>query len=215
MDKDDFLKTGTTTIGVIGKDLVILAADKRATAGNLIVDKNVDKIIPINGNMAVTTAGTVSDIQLIVKYLKAELKLKELRTGRKPMTKEAANLLAGLNYSNIRKYSSIFGACHFLLAGTDSTGIHLFDLYPDGSVTESNPDQSFVTSGSGSVFALGVLEDAWKKDMSEQETIDLALRAVSAALQRDTASGQGIDVFVIDKNGVRKVIQKTVSSKLE
>jgi proteasome beta subunit len=99
---EDYLKTGTTTIGIICKDAVILAADKRATAGHLIAMKDIDKIIEIMPNMALTTAGTVSDIQLLVKYLKAELKLKEVRTNRKPNVKEAANLLANFNYGNLR-----------------------------------------------------------------------------------------------------------------
>lgn len=214
MENKDYLKTGTTTVGIIGKDLVVLAADKRATAGNMIVDKHVEKVFPINDHMIITTAGTVSDIQLIVKYLKAELKLKELRTGRKPTVKEAANLIASMNYNNIRKYSTILGVAHFLFAGHDSIGVHLYDLYPDGSITEVNSEEGFMSSGSGSVFALGVLEDAWKKDMTEQESVALAIRSINSALKRDTASGQGIDVYVVDKKGARKASYKKVNNEL-
>lgn len=218
MDKDlqnSFLKTGTTTVGLLGKGFVVIAADKRATAGNLIVDKNTEKVIKINDTMGLTIAGSVSDLQLIIKYLKAELKLKELRTGRTPTAKEAANLLSSINYNNIRKYSPILGVCHFLFAGTDPTGPHLYDLFPDGSITEITEKSGFVASGSGSVFAYGVLEDTWKKDLSEKEAIDLALRSVNAALQRDTASGQGADVMVIDSKGVRVVAHKSVNTHLQ
>jgi len=217
MDKNsdnNFLKTGTTTVGILGKDIVVLAADKRATAGHLIVDKNVKKVMPINEDMAVTIAGTVSDIQLIVKYVKSELKLKELKTGRKATVKEAANLLSGINYHNIRRYAGIGGVCHFLFGGTDAHGQHLYDLFPDGSITEITKKDGFISSGSGSVFAFGVLEDQWKPDLSESEAIDLAYRAINAALQRDTASGQGVDVFVIDKKGVRSAGQKLLNTKL-
>lgn len=214
MEKD-FLKTGTTTVGLLGKDFVVIAADKRATAGNLIVDKNTEKVIQINDTMGLTIAGSVSDLQLIIKYLKAELKLKELRTRRVPTVKEAANLLSGINYNNIRKYSTIVGVCHFLFAGNDSTGSHLYDLFPDGSITEITEKSGFISSGSGSVFAYGVLEDSWKKDMNEKDAIELALRSINAALQRDTASGQGADVMVVDKNGARMVAHKIVNTNLQ
>ena len=91
MDNNE-LKTGTTTIGIVCKDGLVLAADKRATSGYLIAWKKFDKIIPITSTIAVTVAGTVSDVQLLVKYLKAELKLKDLRTGRDTTVKEASSL---------------------------------------------------------------------------------------------------------------------------
>ena len=80
---DEQLKSGTTTVGMVCKDGVILAADKRATAGNLIVTKHIEKIYEINEDLAITMAGTVSDAQLLAKLIKAELKLKEIRTGRR------------------------------------------------------------------------------------------------------------------------------------
>jgi proteasome beta subunit len=77
MVKDnEIMKTGTTTLGIKCKDGIVLAADKRATAGNFIANKKVDKVLEVSKNMALTTAGSVSDIQLLVKLLKAELRLK-------------------------------------------------------------------------------------------------------------------------------------------
>jgi len=205
------VKTGTTTVGMICKDCVVLAADKRATAGNLIVDKKVQKVQPVNEFMAVTTAGSVSDLQLLVKYLRAELKLREIRTGRKSTVKEAANLLSGMIYGNIRSFSAIPGITHFLLGGFDKAQC-LYDLYPDGSLTEID---DFVSSGSGSVMAYGVLETLFKKDMTEQEGLALAQRCINAAMQRDSASGNGIDFFVIDASGVRKVETKLVDTRVQ
>lgn len=211
---DSYMKTGTTTVGILCKDAVILAADKRATAGSMIVGKDMDKVIEINPYMALTTAGVVSDIQLIVKYLRAELKLKDIRTGRKTTTKEAANFLATTNYGNIRSNYGMGGICHFLFAGyDDANGPQLYDIYPDGSLTPATKEQGFISSGSGSVFALGVLEDSWKKDMTPEQGIDLAIRAVNVALQRDSASGEGVDVVIIDKKGTRKV-QKLLNTRL-
>jgi proteasome beta subunit len=160
--------------------------------------------------MALTTAGTVSDVELLVKLIKAELKLKEIRTGRKNTVKEAANLLAGMVYSNIRRMSMIPGISHFLFAGMDKS-IHLYDLYPDGSISEVD---DFVATGSGSPLAYGVLESRYKKGLSQDQGVQLALQAVNAALQRDSATGDGIDVMAINKAGVKKILTKELVTKL-
>jgi len=211
MKESEVLNTGTTTVGIMCKDCVVLAADKRATAGNFIASKNVDKVIPINDRMALTTSGVVSDIQLLVKLLKAELKLKAIRVDREPSVKEAANLMANIVYNNVRKFSLIPGITHFLLGGADST-LQLYDLYADGSITAVD---DFVSSGSGSVIAYGVLESSYKKDMTEAEGVDMAVRSVNAAMQRDSASGEGIDVYVINKTSMRKAAQKKVNTRAE
>ncbi len=206
---EEKLKTGTTTIGIICKDAVVLAADKRATAGHLIAFKDVDKVMDITKNMAITTAGTVSDIQLIVKYLKSELKLKEIRNNRKPNVKEAANLLANMNYGNLR---GMGGVCHFLFGGYDEeNGYQLYDVYPDGAlngVTSESKTKGYLASGSGSTFAMGLLEDMWKKELTKDEGVDLAYRAVNTALQRDSASGEGVDVVVITNTGIERTNKK-------
>lgn len=205
------LKTGTTTVGIACKDGVVLAADKRATAGTMIVDKRAEKVHIISDNFAVTIAGTVSDAQLIIKLIKAELKLKEVRTYKAPTTKEAANLLGGILYGNLRRMSMFPGIAHFLLGGKDNEGIHLYDLYPDGSITKV---KDFVSSGSGSVFAYGVLETQYRPDMLTSEAVKLAVKSVNTALQRDSASGNGIDVVVINNKDIRRVMQKELVCQL-
>jgi proteasome beta subunit len=205
------LKTGTTTLGLVCKDGIVLAADKRATAGHMIVDKRADKVHTITDNFAVTIAGGVSDAQLLIKLFRAELKLKEMRTNKSPNAKEAANLMGGLLYSNIRKMSMIPGIAHFLLGGRDNTGLYLYDLFPDGSVTKV-PD--FISSGSGSVFAYGVLETQYNSSMSTADGIKLAVKAVNTALQRDSASGNGIDVIVINSDGIKRVLHKELITTL-
>ncbi|MDO8660403.1 MAG: proteasome subunit beta, partial [Candidatus Woesearchaeota archaeon] len=136
LEQQEMIKTGTTTIGIVCKDGIVLAADKRVTAGNLIANRRFHKVFPINENMAVTVAGLVSDAQLISKLIKAELKLKDLQTNRTSTVKEAANLLAGMLYSNIRKMSMVQSVVGFLLGGKDETGFHLYDLGIDGSTSE-------------------------------------------------------------------------------
>ena len=209
---DKELKTGTTTIGIVCKDGLVLAADKRATSGYLISYKKFDKIININQSIAVTVAGTVSDVQLLTKYLKAELKLKDLRTGRETTVREAANLLANFVYSNIRKFSLIPGISHFILGGVDLTGFHLYDLSPDGSIVSVD---DYISSGSGSVMAFGVLETLYKKGLSAEEGVKLAAKGINAAVQRDIASGNGIDIVTITKDGIKKVFSKEFELKIE
>jgi proteasome beta subunit len=199
---EKMLKTGTTTVGIKCKDGIVLAADRRATAGNLIVDKRAEKVHKLSDYFGVTIAGSVSEAQLLIKLIKAELKLKEMRTGKNPTAKEAANLLGGLLYSSIRRMSMMPAVAHFLLGARDANGTHLYDLFPDGSVTQV-PD--YVSSGSGSVFAYGVFESQYSPDITVKEGIALATKAINAALQRDTYSGNGIEVAVVTKESVEKV----------
>ncbi|MBI2135422.1 proteasome subunit beta [Candidatus Woesearchaeota archaeon] len=212
IEDKNITKTGTTTVGILCKDGIVLAADKRATAGYLIANKKFDKIINITDSIAVTVAGTVSDVQLLAKYIKAELKLKEIRTNRANMVKEAANLLAVLVYNNIRKFSIIPGISHFVLGGKDDSGFYIYDLSPDGSIAEID---DYVSSGSGSVMAYGVLETLYSKNISVEDGIKLAVKAVNAAVQRDIASGNGIDVVTITKDGVNKVFSREINTRIE
>jgi proteasome beta subunit len=211
MEKD-VMKTGTTTIGLVCKDGLVLAADRKATAGFFIAAKKVEKIIRITDDIAVTVAGTVSDIQLLAKLIKAELKLKEIRTGKINTVKEAANLLAGIVYSNIRKFSWIPGISHFIIGGKDQAGFHMYDLSPDGSITDVD---DFVSSGSGSPMVYGVLESQYKKDIHVKDGVKLAVKGVNAAVQRDAASGEGIDVITITEKGIEKVVSKEIKIDLE
>src|SRR3989338_3129104 len=207
MSMEEMLKTGTTTLGLVCKDGIVLAADKRATAGNMIVDKRADKVHLLSENFAVTIAGTVSDAQLIIKLIRAELKLKEMRTNKIPNAKEAANMLGGLLYSSLRQMSMFPGVAHFLLGARDHLGVHLYDLFPDGSVTRI---KDFVSSGSGSVFAYGVLETQYRSDMSAAEGVKLSVKAINTELQRDSCSGNGIDVIVVTPQEIERVLQKEV-----
>ncbi len=191
MENENIMKTGTTTVGIMCKDGVVLAADKRATAGNLISDKKAQKIYKINDCMALTTAG---------------------RTEREANVKESVNLLAGLVYSNIRKMSMIPGISHFLFAGKDYKGFHLYDIYADGSLTKND---SYVSSGSGSVMAYGVLETLYKEGMNVDDGVKLAVKCINAALQRDSATGNGIDVVTITKEGIKTVLEKEIKINLQ
>ena len=212
MSIKEHTKKGTTTVGLVCKDGIILAADKRATlGGHIISNKNMDKVLKITDNMAFTTAGLVSDIQLITKLIKAELTLKRIRNKRETTVKEAANLLGSIMYQNIRQFSTIPGIVAFLLGGRDKSGFHLYELSPDGCVIEAT---DFAVDGSGMMMAWGVLDTLYKKDITVQDGVKLAVKAISAAMQRDAASGEGVDVFTITKEGVKKVLTKKLETTI-
>jgi len=204
------LNTGTTTVGLVCKDCIILAADKRATAGYMVVDRKTQKVHKITDKFALTIAGSVSEAQMLIKVIKAQLALKENQTNRKTTCKETANMLANLLYSSIRTPSMIQSITHFLFAGFDKE-ISLYDLYPDGSITKID---DFVSSGSGSVYALGVLENSYKKDLSQKEGVELIKKAINASLKRDIASGNGINIAVINKDGVEYLESEDVNTGL-
>lgn len=208
----DYIKKGTTTIGIVCKDAIVLAADKRATAaGRIILNKNVQKVFKLTENLAVTIAGTVSDIQLITKLIKAEVELKTIRTGKRPTVKEVANLLGSIIYQNIRKFSTIPGITAYLLAGKDADGLHLYELSPDGTVMKHD---RYMADGSGFMHALGVLDTLYKPDISVQDGIKLAVQAINAAMQRDAATGEGIDVVTVTKEGVKQVLAKRLDTQI-
>lgn len=211
-DIEKHVKKGTTTVGIVCSDGIVLAADKRATLGGMIVaNKKELKVAKITDNIALTTAGVVSDIQLIIKLVKAELNLKKIRTGKEPTVKETANLLANIVYQNIRKFSPILGITGFILGGKDNIGFHLYELGPDGSISKHD---DYVTDGSGMVMAFGVLDTLYQKGLSIQDGIKLAVKVINASMQRDTASGEGIDVFTITKEGVKKALTKQLDTTL-
>tara|TARA_Y100000310_G_C20604046_1_gene774561 strand:- start:737 stop:1393 length:657 start_codon:yes stop_codon:yes gene_type:complete len=205
-------KKGTTTVGIMCTDGVVLAADKRATLGGRIIsNKTVDKVFPISDNIAVTMAGVVSDAQLITKLIKAEIRLKKVRTGKEPTLKEISSLLGSIVYQNIRRLSPIMGITGFLMGGVDKEGLHLYDIGVDGSVLEH---KDYVTDGSGFMMAFGVMDTLYKKDFKVNEGVKLAVKAVNAAMQRDAATGEGIDVYTITRQGVKKVFAEKLNTTI-
>jgi len=202
------LKTGTTTVGIVCKEGIILAADKRATADHLIADKRAIKVHKLSDNIAVTIAGGVSDIQMVLKLTKAELELKRVRTKQMATVKEAANIFANIVYQNIRKFSTIVGISHFILGGKDEHGFHLYDVTPDGAVSE-HPD--YATSGAyGAIIAYGILENEWKANMTLEEGKKMAMKVLLTAIKRDASVGNGIDMVIIDKKGVNEIKEITI-----
>tara|TARA_Y100000310_G_C20549180_1_gene747175 strand:+ start:315 stop:959 length:645 start_codon:yes stop_codon:yes gene_type:complete len=212
IEKENLMKTGTTTVGIVCKDGVILGADKRTTAGHLVANKKTDKVVEVTEDIWVTTAGGASDCQLLVKLAQAELRLKKMRVHRKATVEEAAHLMARMVYNNLRKPSMVPGISHFLLGGKDEKGHYVYDIFADGTLTLID---DFVGSGSGSIFAYGVLETLYNPEMTTEQGTTLVVKAINAAMQRDIYSGNGLDIVVINKDGVKKVLEKEVNTGIK
>lgn len=190
------LKTGTTTVGLLCKDAVVLAADRKATMGYLVASKDAKKILKLDEHIGMTIAGVVGDAQILERYFKAELKLYKLHEERRMPVKAAASLAANILYG--RRFYPYY--VQLIIAGYD-TKPQIFTLAPDGSVIE----EKYYSTGSGSPMVFGVLEHDYKDNMDVEDAKKLAVEAVAAAVKRDIASGgSGIDLVVIDKKGVHE-----------
>ncbi len=190
------LRRGTTTVGIKTRTHVILAADKRATAGYYIAHKKTRKIVRITDYMAMTTAGLVADAQMLAEYLKAEAQYYEMQTGLRMPIRAAATLLSNILFSS-RLFPYIV---QLLLGGYDSEP-RLYSLDWYGTITE----EKYVATGSGSPTAIGVLEEGYQEDMSVNEAVELAKRAVMSSIRRDAFTGNGILVAIIGRDGYREL----------
>lgn len=206
MDGTQVLKTGTTTVGLVCKDGVIMGADMRATMGHLISHKETQKLFKIDEHMGFTIAGLVGDAQVLARWLTAEVELYRVKRGTPMSIKAASTLLA--NIMNQRKFAPFY--VQLLVGGVDQEGNHMYSLDAAGG---SIPDR-FVTTGSGSVFVYGVLEDHYKDGMSIEEGLDLAVRGITAAMKRDSASGDGMMVASItQKDGFKLLTREDVAAR--
>jgi len=205
------LKSGTTTVGIVCKDGVVLAAERKSTLGYLVASKEERKITPIADYMAITEAGMVGDLQALTRFIKAEISLFKLQNKKRMPVKAAATLLANILYGGRWTFFPYY--VQILLGGYDENGPALFALHPDGSILE---EKKFFSTGSGSPIAFGVLEDGFKEGISVKDGVKLAVRAVKAAVERDIASGgKGFDVAVITKEGVKLLSDEEIKKIVE
>jgi proteasome beta subunit len=191
---------GTTTIGVVCKDGVILASDTRVTMGFYVAHKHGKKVYQIDDHLAMTIAGSVADAQRAVDILMMNAKLYKIEMGRPLPVSSAARLLSNLLFS--ARYVPLLA--QVLVGGVDSMGPHVFSIDPFGSLTE----EKYVSTGSGSPVAYGILEDKYKEDVPVKEMLPVIVKAVNAAMKRDSASGDSFNVAVIDAKGYKDLTDK-------
>ncbi|RLG13325.1 MAG: proteasome subunit beta [Candidatus Nanohalarchaeota archaeon] len=207
------LKTGTTTVAMICSDGVVLAADQKATMGSLVASKDTQKVFEVSPKMCMTMAGSAGDGQAMARLLRAELTLYELQ--EKKITVRAgatllSNILRGAYKSFIPEYVQL------VLGGYDARGPQLYSVDAAGGLS---PEEEYAFSGSGSVIALGVLEDGYKKGMSTEQGVKLLLRSIKAARERDVyTGGKLMHVAVVTKDGIKWITEKEIKeiiAKLE
>lgn len=207
MEEKDVTKSGTTTLGMICKDGVVIATETRATMGTLIAHKTTKKLYKIDEHIALATAGLVGDLQVLARYLNAEANLYRLKREIKMPVESAATLMS--NILNQRKFYPYF--VQLILAGYDDTGGHVYSLDAAGGAI---PDK-YTSAGSGSPYVFGVLEDTYKDDLATNDGVDIAIRAITAATSRDSASGGKIDVAVITKDGFKEISEEEIKKHIE
>ncbi len=207
MTDDKYLK-GTTTVGIVCNDGVVLATEQRATMGNFIASKTAKKIYQVDDLVAMTTAGSVGDAQQIVRMISVESKLYKMRRKEsvtiKGLTTLLSNVLSGQRYYPLM--------VQLLVGGVDKNGPAIYSLDAMGGTIE---ETKAVATGSGSPMAYGVLEDRYTEDMNTDEGVELAVRALHNAMKRDSASGEGIDVVVIKKDSYRRLDMDDVKKMRE
>jgi proteasome beta subunit len=186
------MKTGTTTVGLATDEGVVLATDMRASLGNMVSSKDVQKVEEIHPRGALTIAGSVSAAQSLIRSLKAEVRLYEARRGE-DMSMQALSTLTG-NFLR----SGAFFIVQPILGGVDEDGSHIYSIDALGGQSE----EDYTVTGSGSQYALGVLEQQYETDLSNEEATTVAARAIESAVERDLASGNGINVATVTEDGV-------------
>lgn len=187
---------GATTIGIVCKDGVVLASDKRIAYGFSIMSKSGKKVFPIGERMGVGFAGLISDAQAVLRRISAEVRLYELEFHKKMGVRAVTKLLSNMLYS--QRYYPVF--TETMVAGLDEDGARLFVLDQLGSMIED----SYAAIGSGGSVAIGILEQGYSKECGLKEGKELAIRSVRAGIARDIASGDGVDVLIISKEGVKE-----------
>lgn len=201
---------GTTTIGIICSDGVVLGVDSRATAGNYIASTEARKVFKIDSNIGMTIAGGVGDAQELVRILKAQNEIYKMNEGRPLTPKSASSLLSIIMQQNkMMPYMA-----WVMVGGLDGNVPLLYSIDALGGAIE---ESRFTSVGSGSETALGYIEDAYKKGMTTKDAVKIAAKALSIAMRRDSATGDNILVVTITKSGYMeysgKDLDKFISSK--
>ncbi len=188
----------TTTVGIKARDGVVLATDRRVTAGYYIAHKRGEKIWKIDEHVAATMSGGVADLQGLLNTLTILARDYKIEH-RRPIPVRTL-----VNYASLLLFYSrpMIYIVHSIFGGFDDEGPQLYMLDWLGSYSE----ERYISTGSGSPYAMGVLEVGYRDDISIDEAVKLAENAVKAAMRNDPGSGEGIDVVVITKEGFRRVI---------
>lgn len=209
MDEDlkkKLLKTGTTTLGIVTKDGIVLAADKKVTFGGDggvgYIAGEMEKINSFNENILLTLAGTATFALRAIQSAKAQIKIKELRDKKKSSIKEIANLFSLMALESLKSGAAI----GFIMAGREKDKALMYQITVDGIVKEID---TYKIDGSGMMHVNAILDTEYKKGLSLTEGIALAKRCIIGSSGRDPASGIGYEIWTITPEKIEKVDDKT------
>ncbi len=182
---------GAATVGITFSNGVVIGAEKRVLWGYTVVSKTGKKVFPITENIIVGSAGVSGDYQMLSSFLKAESKLFSLENRRPITVNAAAQLLSNILFS--RKYMPYL--TQTLIGGVDQEGSHLYSLDLAGSLIA----EEYAAVGTSTSLVLGVLEANFRKDLTKEEAVSLAIKAIKSATRRDAMAGDGIDLLIVTK----------------
>lgn len=192
-------KSGTTTVGVVFKDGVVIGTESQATAGYTVASKQAQKLFEINNYTAATISGGVADAQYVINQIKALSRLREVEKGKIPEPKYMANVTRNILFSGRSYYLAMMIVGGYSLK--EETG-KLYGIDLLGALFE---EDQFISFGSGSTYSLGVLEADWKPDMTREEAIELIKSAITSSRKRDIASGFDIQVSLVNSRGFQRI----------
>jgi proteasome beta subunit len=207
---------GTTIVAVTFEGGVVLAGDRRATMGNVIAQRDIEKVFPADEYSAVGIAGTAGIAVEMVKLFQLELEHFEKVEGTQLSLEGKANRLSTMIRSNLGLAMQGLAVVP-LFAGydLDRDKGRIFSYDVTGGRSE---EQGFAATGSGSVFARGSMKKLYREDLSEEEATTLVVQALYDAADDDSATG-GPDVArriypivtVITEDGFRRLTDEETS----
>ncbi len=190
---------GATAVGIAYDGGVVLASERRISYGNFVVSKSTKKTFKITDFVGACCAGMVADMQVLAMQMRALTKVRKLELKREIPPNSVAKMMSSLMYE--RRFYPLL--TQVIVGGVDGEAA-IYTLDPLGSVL---PDD-YAAVGTGAEMALGVLDQEFKKGMKEKDAVTLAVKSIKSAIMRDAASGDGIDVLVVDKSGIRESTEK-------
>ena len=186
---------GATAVGITYNGGLVLASERRIAYGNFVVSKTTKKTFVITPHVGAACAGLVADMQILSLQVSALAKIRKMEIKRDVPPNTIAKMMSNMMYE--RRFFPLL--TQVIVGGIVDSPV-IFTLDPLGSVL---PDD-YAAVGTGAEMALGILDQQYKKELNEAEATDLAVKSIRAAIMRDSASGDNIDVLVIDKNGIKE-----------
>ena len=191
---------GATAVGITYNGGVVCASERRIAYGNFVVSKTTKKTFVITPHVGAACAGLVADMQILSLQVSALAKIRKMEIKRDVPPNTIAKMMSNMMYE--RRFFPLL--TQVIVGGLVGSPV-IFTLDPLGSVL---PDD-YAAVGTGAEMALGILDQQYKKELNEAEATDLAVKSIRAAIMRDSASGDNIDVLVIDKNGIKETTKNT------